>query len=141
MHKEPCLCTHANLIHVLFVDSCVEDCDDFENDDVEYNEEDVSDRASPCPLARSSNALSEIETVAPNRKRPARSPTTKGKHGFKKLKSIPGIPKKKTKMAYTIDSIQKFGLRAWSMTIHFVPWGQKSRLLKLAVLIKALKKG
>ncbi len=122
----------------MFVDSCVEDCDDVENDHLEDDKVDVNDRESPCPLSRSSNALSEIATVAPKRKRPARSPTTKAKHGLKKLKRIPGIPNKKTKMAYTIDSIKKM----WpEEQIHFVPWDQKSRLLKLTVLIKALIKG
>jgi hypothetical protein len=103
------------LIHDLFVDPCDDDYDDFEIDHEGNDKEDVSDRESvkstPSRSMKKRQALhkksaSEVDTAAQKRKRPTSSPTTKAKHGIKKLKTTPGIAKRKTKMAYTIDNIK-----------------------------------
>jgi hypothetical protein len=128
MHKEPCLCTNCNFIPLLFLDSCVEACDDEVNDVVDDENDHVADDEVD-------DEVDEIATVAPKRKRPARSPTTKAKHGLKKR------PNKKTKMAYTIDSIKKIWPEGMDYGDSFRAMGPEEQIAEVDRLNTGLDKG
>jgi hypothetical protein len=148
------------LIHNLCVGACDDDDNDFETNNGGDDKDDGSDRdsvkstpsrsmkkgqalhiKSPGLRGKSTYVSSEVDTAAPKRKRASSSPTTNAKHGIKKLKTTPGIPKRKTKMAYTIDSIKLIWPEGIEYGDSFRAMGPEEQRAEVDRLNKGLEKG